>query len=246
MSLEPGAFPAEAPVPAGESLAQVDLFALGRRASAARDQRLGQRGSFVRARQLLAGGTWRGPRDAAESYADEADLETIGGLDAARAAGIHLLIANRVSPVARAAADAGLRVVVRVPFRAGEADPERLERLAAIDAAPFAVWGVLPAPVGEPYGLDTLKLFALCRLSLPRVPHLLSDAGALGPRLAQMAFGFGADELFAPIVAERALRLGANANNPALTRKEAVTLIRGGGLVACERVGGGALEEVNP
>ena len=45
-----------------------------------------------------------------------------------------------------------------------------------------------------------------------------------------MAFGFGADELFAPIVAERALRLGANANNPALTRKEAATLIRGAGL----------------
>jgi hypothetical protein len=244
MSLQPGAFPAETPVPAGQSLAQIDLFALGRRASAARDERLGRRGSFVRARQLIEPATWRGPRDAAESYADEADLEKIGGLDAARAAGIHMLIATGLSPVARAAADAGLRVVVRVPFRAGEADAERLARLADIDAAPFAVWGALPSPAGEPYGLDTLKLFALCRLSLPRVPHLLSDVGALGPRLAQMAFGFGADELFAPIVAERALRLGANANNPALTRKEAVMLIRGGGLTACERIGGGALEEV--
>ena len=64
------------------------------------------------------------------------------------------------------------------------------------------------------------------------MPHLLADVTALGPRLAQMAFGFGADELHAPIVAERALRLGANANNPALTRKEAVTLIRGAGLIA--------------
>ena len=61
---------------------------------------------------------------------------------------------------------------------------------------------------------------------------MLADVAALGPRLAQMAFGFGADELFAPIVAERALRLGANANNPALTRKEAATLIRGAGLAA--------------
>ncbi len=246
MSLDPHGFAAEAPAAPGESLAQIDLFTLGRRACAARDERLGHRGSFVRARQLLGGGAWRGPRDAAESYADESDLDAIAGLDAARAAGIHTLIAGGVSPVARAAADAGLRVIVRVPFRAGESDAQRLERLAEIAGAPFAAWGALPSPAGEPYGLDTLKLFALCRLSLPRVPHLLADVGALGPRLAQMAFGFGADELFAPIVAERALRLGANANNPALTRKEAATLIRGAGLTACERVGSGALQEVTP
>ena len=48
----------------------------------------------------------------------------------------------------------------------------------------------------------------------------------------------------APIVAERALRLGANANNPVMTRKEAATLIRGAGLIACERLSDGALEEV--
>ena len=226
------------------SLADLDLFALGRRASAARDAQLGRRGSFVRTRQLLAGGTWRGPRDAAESTVDEADLEAIGGLDAARKAGVGLLIAPRLSPVARAAADAGLRVVLRVPFKLGEPDAARLERLAEIDGAPFAIWGALPAPAGEPYGLDTLRLFGQCRLALTRVPHLLADVGALGPRLAQMAFGFGADELFAPIVAERALRLGANAHNPSLTRKEAATLIRGAGLTACERLGSGALEEV--
>ena len=56
-----------------------------------------------------------------------------------------------------------------------------------------------------------------------RVPHLIADVPALGPRLAQMALGFGADELFGPIVSERALRLGDNAHNPALTRKEAAT-----------------------
>jgi 2-iminoacetate synthase ThiH len=135
-------------------------------------------------------------------------------------------------------------VLLRLPYRLGESDGERLDRLSAIDAAGFAVWGVMPAPVGEPYGLDTLRLFALCRLSLPEVPHLLADVGALGPRLAQMAFGFGADELHAPIVPERALRLGANAHNPALTRKEAATLIRGAGLLACERFSDGTLEEV--
>ena len=137
-------------------------------------------------------------------------------------------------------------VIVPFPFQLGETDAERLARLAAIAAAQPAPWGIMPAPVGEPFGLDTLRCFALCRLALPRVAHVLADVTTLGPRLAQMAFGFGADELYAPIVAERALRLGANANNPSLTRKEAVTLIRGAGLLPCERMADGSLQEVTP
>jgi hypothetical protein len=136
--------------------------------------------------------------------------------------------------------------IVRFPFQNGESDAERLGRLAAIAQVASPPWGIMPAPVGEPFGLDTLRCFALCRLALPRVGHLLADVTTLGPRLAQMAFGFGADELHAPIVAERALRLGANANNPALTRKEAVTLLRGAGLIPCERMADGSLQEVTP
>ena len=244
MSIEPRALPTPQPGAGPSALAAQDLFALGRQASASRDDRLGRRGSFVRARQLLTTGGWRGPRDAAEAYVEEADLAALGGLEAARDAGIDLLVGTADAPAARAAAAAGVRVVLRFPYRLGESDSERLDRLGAIEAGGFAVWAVMPAPVGEPYGLDTLRVFALCRLTLPNVPHLLADVGALGPRLAQMAFGFGADELFAPIVAERALRLGANAHNPALTRKEAVTLIRGAGLLVCERFSDGTLEEV--
>jgi hypothetical protein len=232
-----------APAP-GESLAALDLFALGRRAAAARDARFGRRGAFVRTRQLAADGSWRGPRDAALAYIDDADLTAAGGLAEARGAGVGLLIAGGDPGRAAAAADAGLEVVWRVPFANGESDGERLARLAALAGLAPRLAGLLPAPVGEPYGLDTLRMFALCRLALPGVPHLLADVTTLGPRLAQMTFGFGADELRAPIVAERALRLGANANNPALTRKEAATLIRGAGLTPCERLADGTLEEV--
>jgi hypothetical protein len=246
MSVEARSLPMPEPASeSAESLATLDLFALGRQASAARDAQLGRRGTFVRARQLLASGGWRGPRDAAESTVDEADLTAVGGLPALRAAGIDLLVAPADSSHARAAADAGLRILLRVSYHLGEDDRDRLERLAAIERAAHDVWGVMPSPVGEPYGLDTLRFFALCRLALPRVPHLLADVGALGQRLAQMAFGFGADELYAPIVAERALRLGANAHNPALTRKEAATLIRGAGLAPCERFADGTIEEVS-
>jgi len=244
MSIEAHAFEAADAEP--ESLSSLDLFALGRQASAARDAQCGRRGSFVRARQLLATGAWRGPRDAAEAFVEEADLEAAGGFTGVRAAGVGLLVAAADSPQAHAAAQAGLRVLLRLPYRAGEDEPARLDRLATLAELPFEVWGVMPSPIGEPYGLDTLRLFALSRLALPRVAHLLADVGALGPRLAQMAFGFGADELFAPIVGERALRLGANAHNPSLTRKEAATLIRGAGLSPCERLADGVIEEVSP
>ena len=101
-----------------------------------------------------------------------------------------------------------------------------------------------PEDGSEPEGLDTLHLIATCRLALPAIPHVIADVPALGPRLAQMALGFGADELFGPIVSERALRLGDNARNPAMTRKEAAILIRGAGLSPCERLSDLRLEEV--
>jgi hypothetical protein len=231
---------------AGESLVGLDLFALGRLATTARDRQAARRGSFARTRQLLADGSWRGPRDAAEAYIDEADLGAVGGITGARAAGVTALIAARDLALVATAHEAGLRVFWRVSFREGESDATRLERLAALEPMAARLSALVPTPVGEAYGLDGLRCFALCRLALPGVPHVAADAAALGPRLAQMAFGFGADELWAPIVAERALRIGVNAGNPALTRKEAAMLIRGAGLIACERLADGTLEEVTP
>jgi hypothetical protein len=226
-----------------------DLFVLGRRAASTRDARHGHRATFVRSRQLLATGAWRGPRDAAEAFVDEADLPALGGWDVARAAGVTVLVGGLDPDLPRSALADGARVLWRLPFHAGESDGERLGRVRAADVlarAGLPLWGLLPTPVGEPYGLDTLRFVALCRLGAAAIPHLLADVAALGPRLAQMCFGFGADELRAPIVAERALRLGDNAHNPALTRKEAATLIRGAGLVAAERLAGGGVEEIAP
>jgi 2-iminoacetate synthase ThiH len=94
-------------------------------------------------------------------------------------------------------------------------------------------------------GLDTLAFFATVRLSLAG-PYILADFARLGHRLAQMALGFGANGLFGPIMPERALRLGANANNPVMTRKEAAVLLRGAGFKPAERLAGGTLEDVDP
>jgi hypothetical protein len=230
---------------AAANKAEADLFTLGRRAAAAARSAHAGRGVFARSRQLLGTGAWKGPRDAAESYVDEADLPALGGLAAARSTGARTLVASSAA-AAREAVSSGMRLVFRLPYRAGEPDAIRAARLgeiALLTSEGVTIDGLLPSPEGEPMGLDTLRIYATCRLEL-KVPHLLADFERLGHRLAQMALGFGADELFGPILPERALRLGNNAHNPVLTRKEAAILLRGAGLVPCERTGAGDLEEI--
>lgn len=241
-----------APSVAPTIAAPADLFALGRAAVVRRRERVGDRGVFVRSRQLLGTGAWRGPRDAAEAFVEQADLVELGGerggMDRAAAEGARLLIASGDLDLARRAADAGFRVRVRVAFRAGQTADERAAQLNPLMNAlssGLPVEAVIPTPDGEPHGLDTLLLFARLRLDVP-VDHVVADFARLGHRLAQMAIGFGADELMGPIVAERALRLGDNAHNPVMTRKEAALLLRGAGLAPHERLSGGELEEIQP
>ena len=234
---------ADASDPLVESFATFDLFDLGRRASAARNARLGPFASFVRGRQLLPTGAWRGPRDATEGTVEAVDLATLGGWPAAQAAGVTLVAGVADRALHQQVLAGGGRLLWRLPYHSAGGAAERRVRRTAIEALRATVrdglpiWGVMPTPEGEAEGLDTLRLAALLRLELPEIPHVVLDVAALGPRLAQMALGFGADELWAPIVSERALRLGGNANNPAMTRKEAVILIRGAGLAPRERTG---------
>src|SRR5262245_53478848 len=119
-----------------------DLFALGRRVAGARDAVFGHRATFVRTRQLLPTRAWRGPRDAAESYVEEADLPALGGWAGARDAGVGVLVGGTDAAIHRAAAADGARSLWRVRFRAGEADAERIERLRAamaLDGAECAI-----------------------------------------------------------------------------------------------------------
>jgi hypothetical protein len=69
------------------------------------------------------------------------------------------------------------------------------------------------------------------------------DLGRLGPKLGQLCLGFGADELFGPIVTERPLRLGDHVGNRDITRQEAAHLLRGAGLRAFERLNQGQTRE---
>jgi hypothetical protein len=236
--------PAESTHPAAAH-ADTDLFVLGRRAALAARAAGGGRGIFSRSRQLLASGAWKGPRDAALSYVEEEDLPALGDAAQAFQSGARILVAVSGAAAQRGAA-LGMTLYYRLRYRIGEAETARRARRAEIQAmlrAGLPISGVIPTPDGEPMGLDTLGLMASCRLEL-QLPHVVADFSRLGHRLAQMSLGFGADELFGPILPERALRLGANAHNPVMTRKEAAALLRGAGLAPCERLSDGRLEEV--
>lgn len=220
-----------------------DLFASARAANAIRHTLSADRCVFSRSRRLLPTGAWHGPKDAADAYVEDVDVPALGGLEAAMNAGVRAWVGSNLSQLAQAHA-LGLRSFLRVAYHAGEEAGARLEKLAQVkNAESLITAAVVPTPTDEPMGLDTLAFFAQCRLQLPSVA-LAADFSRLGHRLAQMALGFGANELFGPIVAERALRVGENANNPALTRKEAAVFIKGASLVPFERLAGGRLEEV--
>jgi hypothetical protein len=149
-------------------------------------------------------------------------------------------------PMLTEATRCGLRGLLRVFLSAGEPAQQQEGRLAALAqqvGEGLVLDGVVPTPEEDCLGLPTLLFVARCRLVLAGVPHVLVDLDRLGPKLGQLALGFGADELCGPIVVKRALRLGDNASSRAITRAEAAQLLRGAGLRAFERVAGGALEE---
>jgi hypothetical protein len=222
-----------------------DLFTLGKLATTERNSRHGAACVFSRSRRLLATGAWYGPKDAADSFVEEADVEANGGLSACATVGVRTLLASTLD-VAKAAQSLGLRVLLRAPYQSGESLQERVAMLSSYEAAcnqGLQLHGVIPTAIGEAFGIDTLLFMAACRSQLS-VPHVVADFARLGHRLAQMSLAFGASELMGPIVSERALRLGDNANNPAMTRKEVVLFIQAAGLTAHERHAAGRMEEV--
>ncbi len=222
-----------------------DLFTLGRSALLRVQQLHDGRGVFARSRQLLNTGAWKGPRDAADSFVEDEDLLALGGISAAQQVGVRTLVVT-LDKLDLALPCEGLRLLCRFPYRHDDDAKRRdarIHSLATFMKSGLALDGLIPTPAGEPQGIDTLMLFARLRTDL-QIPHVIADFTRLGHRLAQMALGFGADELHGPIQPERALRLGSNTWNPVMTRKEAAMLLRGAGLRPHERLSGGALEEV--
>jgi hypothetical protein len=219
-------------------VADLDIFSLGREALGQARASFDGRAFFTSARRLQPDGTWSGPADASCAWVDEEVAGARGGLSAVCAAGANTLLGSLDGTMLANAGSLGLRLLVRLPFAAGESLDERRDRLgklSALLARVPGIDGVVPVPVGEAQGLDTLALFAACRGICGKC-HLVVDLESFGHKLGQLCLSFGADELLGPIVRQRALRLGERAASNELTRDEATLLLRASGFVPCERL----------
>ncbi len=119
---------------------------------------------------------------------------------------------------------------VRAPYTFGEPEAARRDRLAALTVVNHPI---VPTPVGEPQGLDTIAFFAAGRSAFPAA-HIVVDLELLGHKLGQLCLSFGADAIVGMIVDQRALRLGERAGSNELTRDEAAQLLRASGFEPCE------------
>ncbi len=149
------------------------------------------------------------------------------------------------------AIDLAARDLVFIPYAYGEPEDDRRQRLLELGAAENAegeesaemisvpsspsVPSIVPTPLGEPQGLDTVSFFTACRLALPRA-HIVVDLELLGLKLGQLCLSFGADEIMGSILERRELRLGARAGSCELDRGEAAQLLRASGFVPYERL----------
>jgi aminodeoxyfutalosine synthase len=87
----------------------------------------------------------------------------------------------------------------------------------------------------KPTGLDDLKTIAVSRLILDNFEHIKAYWIMLTPRIAQIALGFGANDLDGTVVEEKIYH-DAGATTPEhLTRAELERLIRAAGRVPVER-----------
>jgi hypothetical protein len=221
----------------------LDIFSLGRDALTKARALFEGRAFFTSARWLQADGSWLGPTEASDSMVDEDVMRARGGLKAACEAGAITIVCDLDGTALGRSIEPGLRVLVRVPFAAGEAAEARRGRLAQLTRllgrCP-GIDGVMPMPLGEAQGLDTLVFFAACRQAVAGA-HLLVDLERLGHKLGQLCLSFGADEILGSIVGQRALRLGARASSNEITRDEATLLLRAAGFSPCERQRGGEI-----
>lgn len=82
---------------------------------------------------------------------------------------------------------------------------------------------------GPVRGLDQLRTVAVARLLLDNIPHIKAYWVMLGPKLAQTALWYGADDLDGTIVEERIGHMAGAASAQGLTIAELETMIRASG-----------------
>lgn len=84
-------------------------------------------------------------------------------------------------------------------------------------------------------GMDDLKNIAVARLILDNFEHIKAYWIMMGPKLAQVALHFGADDLDGTVVEEKIYHMAGGHTPQGLTRSEIENLIRQAGRTPVER-----------
>jgi aminodeoxyfutalosine synthase len=127
-------------------------------------------------------------------------------IDALRDAGLHLIdqapvdVLGQPAALVAAAADAGVPIGrVTVHAALAEGPLALIRRVAALQSETGAVQVFAPIPrqtgVEPTTGYQDVKAVALARILLPGVTHIQADWTLHGPKLAQVALTFGADDM---------------------------------------------------
>jgi aminodeoxyfutalosine synthase len=134
-----------------------------------------------------------GTLDAILAALRDAGLDAVAEVPVDRLADAPAAIA-----AARAAGLAVTRLTVEQPHPRGRADLVLRARAIAEAVGGILAFAPLPAvvPVTAPTtGYDDVRTVAVARLALDTVPHVQVDWRRYGPKLAQVALTFGADDL---------------------------------------------------
>jgi len=150
--------------------------------------------------------------------------------------------------VAKTAHRAGLRTNATMLYGHIETIPERIEHLLALREAQDETGGFLcyiplafhPKNTKLEYlsstgGVDDLKSIAVSRLLLDNFSHIKAYWVMLGPKVAQIALSFGADDLDGTVLEEKITHMAGGDTSQAMTRSEIEHLIRQAGRNPVER-----------
>ncbi len=84
-------------------------------------------------------------------------------------------------------------------------------------------------------GIDDLKSIAVARLMLDNFPHIKAYWVMIGPKLAQVALSFGADDMDGTVKEEIITRMAGGESEQAMGHKTLIRLIKEAGREPVER-----------
>jgi len=150
--------------------------------------------------------------------------------------------------VAKTAHRLGLRSNATMLYGHIETMAERIEHLAMLRAAQDETNGFLAfiplafhpkntqlADLSRTSGIDDLKNIAVARCFLDNFPHIKAYWVMIGPKLAQIALAFGADDVDGTVKEEIITHMAGAETEQAMSRDDIVRLIREAGRNPVER-----------